>query len=52
MEVTHCVCVNILLTSLTGYSTVSEVKEKTQCGTYCGLCLPYIDGLLSKEKKL
>lgn len=46
--VTHCVCTNTLLLTLTGYSSIVEVKDKTRCGRYCGLCLPYIEALIKK----
>lgn len=48
VEVTHCICTNTALASLTSgtYSTVAAVMAATQCGAYCGLCLPYIQNLL------
>lgn len=48
--VTRCVCTNTLLLTLTGYSSIVEVKDKTRCGRYCGLCLPYIKSILSCKK--
>lgn len=44
MVVTHCICADTPLAVLMSgaYPTLAAVKEETGCGTYCGLCLPWI----------
>lgn len=48
--VTHCVCADTELVSLRGYPSMEAVKEETTCGTFCGLCVPYIEELLDKGR--
>ncbi len=51
MEVTHCICTNTALATLTSgaYPTLAAVMTDTGCGVHCGLCLPYIQKLLRLE---
>lgn len=44
MEVIHCICTDTVLATLANgaYPSLAAVMVATQCGAYCGLCLPWI----------
>lgn len=39
----QCICIGIEVEELSVYQSVNEAMEKTDCGTRCGLCIPYIE---------
>lgn len=49
-KVTHCICTNTSIVSLSKYKDIIEVQKNTLCGSYCGLCIPYISYFLTTYK--
>ena len=49
-RVTHCICTATPLATLTGHATLAAVQRETACGTFCGLCLPYIEAVLLEAR--
>jgi bacterioferritin-associated ferredoxin len=54
-SVTHCICTDQEISRIVEKAalenlTLLEVSEKTNCGTICGMCLPYIDLRIQEMK--
>jgi len=57
--VNRCVCFEtffldiekLIDSSLTLQENFDNIEKITKCGTACGLCIPYIEDLISKKSK-
>jgi len=50
-----CLCKGIneetILEKCNKYSTYQEIKDNTNAGTGCGICLPYIEQMLKDQNE-